>query len=384
MSTSSDRQQFEPLVKPNATIGIIGGGQLGQMLAAAAIASGHGVIVLDPTPNCPASRVAEQIVAPYDSVEAVQELARRSDVLTYEFENISAETLREAISLTRVPQGTKALEICQDRLAEKQFLFDAGVPIAAYRPVLEPADLPGAVAEVGYPCVLKTSRGGYDGKGQVVLKDEKDLAAAQELANEVPCVLEQWVNFEREISVIVAGNPQGQYVTFPVAENQHHQNILHRSIVPARISAATQNQAKLLAQEIARKIDLVGVMGVEMFVAPSGEIYVNELAPRPHNSGHYTIEACNLSQFDAHIRGILGWPLPQPELLSPAIMTNLLGQHLDGLVAAIPHHPEWSTHLYGKAEAKTDRKMGHVTQLADAVEDAVRDADTSGVWTTQQ
>lgn len=337
----------------NKTIGIIGGGQLGQMLAASAVESGHRVIVLDPTPDCPASLVAEQIVAPYDDAEAVAELSRRSDVVTYEFENVSAETLGE---VPNAPQGTLALETCQDRLAEKSFLEDTGIPIAPYRAV---TDLDAAVQDLGYPCVVKTTRGGYDGKGQVVLRGPEDLEAGRRLVAKAPCVLEQWVPFEREISVIVARNPQGEVVTFPPAENEHKNNILHRSIVPARISAATKNQAEMLAKRIAGAIELVGVMGVEMFVAPSGELYVNELAPRPHNSGHYTIEACDFSQFDLHIRAVTGGALPEPKLLSPAVMTNILGQDL----ADLEPEPDWHLHLYGKAEAKTDRKMGHVTRL---------------------
>ncbi len=342
------------MIEPGATIGILGGGQLGQMIGQSAVEMGFRVLVLDPTPGCSASRVAEQIVAPYDDVAAVRELAERSDVVTYEFENVDAE------ALAAVGLPTRALRICQDRWAEKQFLTEAGVPVAPFRLVNEPEDLVG-------PGVLKTRRGGYDGKGQVVLgaegTEQEAWAAARELIGATECILEDWVDFELELSVIVAGNGTGQFVTFPPSENQHRRNILHRSIVPARVPPAAARQAEELALTIAKHLDLVGVMGVELFYLPGGELLVNELAPRPHNSGHYTIEACSLSQFDAHVRGICGWPLPTPRLLSPAVMTNVLGEDLPATLERIRTEPTWSVHLYGKGEARPGRKMGHITVL---------------------
>lgn len=367
-------------VLPGSTIGIIGGGQLGQMLASSAVEMGYRVVVLEPGADCPASRVAEQIVANYDDVDAMRELAERCDVITYEFENVSASTLAAARGLTWIPQGTAALEICQERLAEKAFLQRAGVPIAPFAAVSGADELDAAVARVGLPAVLKTIRGGYDGKGQVVLRTEADLPAGRQLASSAECVLEAWIDFALEASVIVGGNPQGEYVCFPAAENIHVNNILHQSIVPARVSDAVASRAEELALRIAREIGLVGVMGVEMFVTADGELYVNELAPRPHNSGHYTIEACSQSQFDLHIRAVCGLPLTAPHLLSPAVMVNVLGQHVPGVLAAMRERPDWSVHLYGKAEAKHDRKMGHVTLLAADVEAALAEADASGIW----
>lgn len=370
-------------IRPGATIGIVGGGQLGQMLGSAAVSMGFTVVVLDPTPDCPAARVASrQIVADYDDEAALAELAASSDVLTYEFENVSAAALRNVSALTEVPQGVGALQICQDRLAEKAFLGSAGVPIAEYRPVPSPAELGTAVEEVGYPCVLKTTRGGYDGKGQVVLRAESDLEAATALAGSAECVLEAWVPFQMEISVIVAGNPQGQYVCFPVGENIHRHNILHQTIVPARVSEQVADRALVLAEKIARQIGLVGVMGIEMFVGADGELFINELAPRPHNSGHYTIEACDYSQFEAHIRGVCGWPLRAPRLLSPVVMANVLGEHLDATLAAIPAWPDGAFHLYGKSGSKTGRKMGHVTVLAKDQESALQQCADSEIWFT--
>ncbi len=360
------------MILPGATIGIVGGGQLGQMIAQEAISMGFDVVVLDPTPDCPASRCATQIVADYDDVQAVAELASKCDVITYEFENVDAEALRSAAGDAQLPQGTGALEICQDRGAERAFLESVNVAVAPFKLVDAAAELPGALAAIGFPCVVKTRRGGYDGKGQVVLETPGDplMAQALEMVERTPCIAEKWVPFEREISVIVAGNGSGEFRSFPVAENQHRDNILHRSLAPAPISDAAAESASRIALEIARGIGLVGVMGVEMFLLDDGEILVNELAPRPHNSGHYTIEACNLSQYAAHVRGICGWPIPEPRLLSSAIMTNVLGEDLGAALELIPNRPHWNFHFYGKAETKKGRKMGHITVLTDAEDEA--------------
>ena len=355
------------MILPGATIGIIGGGQLGQMLAQEAVSMGFSVVVLDPTPGCPASAVADQIVADYDDVQAVLQLARRSDVVTYEFENVDAGALLQASDVTLVPQGTRALETCQDRGAEKQFLTKAQVPVANYQLVDSAEELHAALRQVHLPSVLKTRRGGYDGKGQVVLKsgDKDALRQAEELAQSAGCVLEEWVPFEREISVVVARNSKGEIRCFPASRNEHRNNILHRSIVPAGISEETQESADQLASKIAEEMGLIGVMGVEMFALENGELLVNELAPRPHNSGHYTIEACDHSQYAAHVRAICGWPLPVPRLLSPAVMTNILGEDMDGALKQISRRPDWNYHLYGKDESKPGRKMGHITVLTD-------------------
>ncbi len=360
------------MIQPGATVGIIGGGQLGQMLAQEAVSMGFSVVVLDPTPGCPASAVADQIIADYDDIGAVFELARRSDVVTYEFENVDAEALEQAMALTSVPQGVRALEVCQDRGAEKDFLDRAQVPVARYRLVDSPASLGDALVDLGYPAVLKTRHGGYDGKGQVVLKrgDEAALCAAESLARDTDCVLEEWVPFERELSVVVARNAAGQVRCFPTAHNFHRDNILYRSIVPAGVGEQTERDAKELAERVADQIGLVGVMGVEMFMLQDGSLLVNELAPRPHNSGHYTIEACNYSQYAAHVRAVCGWPLPEPTLLSPAIMTNVLGEDLQAAFDQIQRRPDWNFHLYGKAEAKRGRKMGHITVLTDDPDEA--------------
>ncbi|HEL0024658.1 5-(carboxyamino)imidazole ribonucleotide synthase [Streptococcus equi subsp. zooepidemicus] len=342
------------------TIGIIGGGQLGQMMAISAIYMGHKVITLDPTADCPASRVSEVIVAPYSDVEALRQLAERCDILTYEFENVDADALDTVVKEEQLPQGTDLLRMSQNRIFEKDFLTNkAGVAVAPYRVVSSSLDLKQLDFSKNY--VLKTATGGYDGHGQVVIRSEADLEEANKLANTAECVLEEFVSFDREISVIVSGN--GTDVTvFPVQENIHRNNILSKTIVPARISEAVSAKSQAMAVKIAEQLNLSGTLCVEMFVA-GDEILVNEIAPRPHNSGHYSIEACDFSQFDTHILGVLGQPLSAIKLHAPAVMLNVLGQHMEQAQAYITENPSAHLHLYGKIEAKHNRKMGHVTVL---------------------
>ncbi|MBP2620971.1 5-(carboxyamino)imidazole ribonucleotide synthase [Streptococcus panodentis] len=343
------------------TIGIIGGGQLGQMMAISAIYMGHKVITLDPAADCPASRVSEVIAAPYDDVEALRQLADRCDVLTYEFENVDADGLDAVIKEGQLPQGTRLLRISQNRVTEKEFLTSTGVALAPYRVIRSSSDLDNDDFETKR--VLKTATGGYDGHGQVVIKDEASLVTARDLADTALCVLEDFVPFSMEISVIVSGN--GQDITvFPVQENIHRHNILSKTIVPARISQSLADKAVQMAKKIATDLQLSGTLCIEMFVAGE-EILVNEIAPRPHNSGHYSIEACDFSQFDTHILGVLGHPLPEISLHAPAVMLNVLGQHMGAARTYVQQHPKAHLHLYGKEEAKHNRKMGHVTVFSD-------------------
>lgn len=350
-------------------IGIIGGGQLGQMMAISAIYMGHKVITLDPAADCPASRVSEVIVAPYNDVKALQQLADRCDVLTYEFENVDADGLDTVIKDGQLPQGTDLLRISQNRIFEKDFLVEkTGVTVAPYKVVTSSLDLEHLDLSKNY--VLKTATGGYDGHGQVVIRSAADLEAANKLANSAECVLEEFVTFDLEISVIVSGNSTDVTV-FPVQENIHRNNILSKTIVPARISEDLSAKAQAMAVKIAKQLNLSGTLCVEMFVA-GDEILVNEIAPRPHNSGHYSIEACDFSQFDTHILGVLGQPLPAIKLHAPAVMLNVLGQHMEQAPAYITENPSAHLHLYGKLEAKHNCKMGHVTVLgedADSVEE---------------
>ncbi|WP_251546223.1 5-(carboxyamino)imidazole ribonucleotide synthase [Limosilactobacillus caecicola] len=369
------------MILPGSTIGIIGGGQLGQMLALDAKQTGMKVAILDPTPQCPAGQVAdEQIVAPYEDVQAIQQLAQRSDVLTYEFENVDLQALEDVADDSYIPQGTHLLYTTKDRLREKSFLRQAGLKTAPFLPVHDEEELAMAVEKIGMPSVLKTSEGGYDGHGQQVLRSSADLAKCAEILATHNCILEGWVPFRMECSVMVARNEDGAVTTFPVAENIHHDEILHISIVPARISPRLQARAQQLAVQIAEAIDLRGILGVEMFVGKDDQLYINELAPRPHNSGHYSIEACNFSQFAIHNRAICNWPLPKIKLLQPVLMVNVLGQHVAKVREQIAQHPNWHFHDYGKAEVRHNRKMGHVTILTDDVEATLRDIQRSGIW----
>ncbi|WP_155287611.1 5-(carboxyamino)imidazole ribonucleotide synthase [Lacticaseibacillus zhaodongensis] len=350
------------VILPPATIGIIGGGQLGRMLAIAAKQMGYRVGTLEPTPDSPCGQVADfQITAPYADQDALMELARRSDVLTYEFENVDLTALRAAAKVTAVPQGTELLAISRDRVREKSFLKDLGVPVTNFAAVSAPGDLADAVGSIGYPAILKTTTGGYDGHGQVDLNTPADLPAAAELTQKGPCILEQRQNFDRELSIMVTRGVAGDVHVFPIVENHHVHHILHETIAPApNITPALAAQIKQLGVTIATALTLRGVLGIEMFSTADG-VLVNEIAPRPHNSGHYSIEACNISQFDAHIRSICGLPIPDVRLVENATMRNLLGDDLPNALKEWPQHPEWHLHNYGKAEVRPGRKMGHIT-----------------------
>ncbi len=368
-------------IPQGSTIGIIGGGQLGQMMALDAKQTGMKVVILDPTPHCPAGQVAdEQIVAPYADTKAIEKLADKADVLTYEFENVDLNALEDVQDRVYLPQGTNLLYTTKNRLREKNFLRQAGVKTAPFMAVHTSAELKDAVKKIGYPAVLKTSEGGYDGHGQEVLRNKDDLDKCAPILATGDCILEGWVPFNRECSVMVGRNEDGEITAFPVSENIHHDEILHLSIVPARISSELQQKAQKIAVQIAQAINLRGILGVEMFVTDDGEIYINELAPRPHNSGHYSIEACNFSQFAIHNRAICNWPLPQVELLKPVVMVNVLGQHVNGVRQQIQKKANWHFHDYGKAEVRHNRKMGHVTILTDDIEATLAEIDNTGIW----
>ena len=371
----------KPLL-PGSTIGIVGGGQLGRMMAISAKEMGFKVGVLDPVTNCPAAQVADwYIQGTYDDTFALEELARRTDVITYEFENVSVEALNAISSMSFIPQGTDLLAITQDRLLEKSFLETNNIVIAPYATIVSPTDIQDAIDGIGYPCVLKTTRGGYDGKGQYVLKSRADLAPAMDLLREGTCVLEAWIPFEKEISILVAGNGQGDYSTFPVVENIHRNNILHETIAPAAIADEVVEEAERIARVIAEGMSLSGVLCIEMFLTKTGGLYVNELAPRPHNSGHYSIEACSMSQFDVHIRGICGWPLSKKvRLLSEAVMVNVLGEQLLESYHLIDKKPDWQFHFYGKAQAKKGRKMGHITIVTEDIQQTLDEIKKTNIW----
>lgn len=368
-------------IVPGSTIGIIGGGQLGRMMAFSAKERGYRIAVLDPVEDCPTAQVADfHIKADYDDTLALKALAAKSDVLTYEFENVDAEAIKQIEETVAVPQGTDLLLITQNRLQEKEFLNDSLVKIADYAKVDTEEELREALKEIQYPSVLKTIRGGYDGKGQCVLRSEADIEEAKEILEHGRCVLEKWLTFQKEISVMVVRNARGDISVFPAAENIHVNNILSKSIVPARVSDSVHQTAREMAETIAEKLNLVGALGIEMFLTQEGTIYANELAPRPHNSGHYSIEACSHSQFDMHIRAICGYALPKVDLLKPAVMVNVLGEHLDQARELNETKPFWHIHEYGKAQAKSGRKMGHITILTEDIEAVLNEIKKTKIW----
>ncbi|EFA22558.1 5-(carboxyamino)imidazole ribonucleotide synthase [Bifidobacterium gallicum] len=379
-SLSEETNGAVTMLQPGAVIGIVGGGQLGRMMALSARYMGLNVGVLDPTPNCPAAQVADfQVTADYDDHAAIRELAERSDVLTYEFENVDADALDAVRDIVAIPQGTDLLRVTQNRIAEKTFINEHGIETAPWRAVNNRAQLDEALAELGYPAVLKTAEGGYDGHGQIVLRGPDDLAQVWADDEFPQAILEGFVDFAFEASVLVSGNGE-RYVTFPIVRNIHRNNILHMTLAPAQVDEAVAAQAERLALALAEGFQLAGTLAIELFVTPDGRVLVNELAPRPHNSGHYTIEACSFDQFDTHVRGIAGWPLAQPELLRPAVMVNVLGQHVEGVQQAAAEQPQWHVHDYGKAEGRTNRKMGHVTVLCDNPQTAAHELDNTGIW----
>jgi 5-(carboxyamino)imidazole ribonucleotide synthase len=369
------------VILPGSTIGIIGGGQLGRMMALAAKAQGFRIAVLEPVADSPCGQVADyEIIGAYDDRKAISQLAQISDVITYEFENIDADTLEWICEQAYVPQGPKLLATTQDRIKEKAAILSAGVEVAPYEVIESAEELEAKIKKIGFPAVLKTARGGYDGKGQLVIREGIDLKFGERLLAHGPCVLEQWIPFEKEVSVIVTRKLNGETAIFPVAENVHVENILHQTIVPARISEKVEVEAVEKAKQIADSLGLVGTLAVEMFVTSKGEIYINELAPRPHNSGHYTIEACETSQFEQHVRAICNWPLGGTQLLKPAVMVNLLGEHLEGLMEELPYRQDWKIHLYGKKEPKHKRKMGHITLLKNNTTEALNQIEQSKIW----
>ena len=366
-------------ILPGGTLGVVGGGQLGRMFALDARRMGYEVVVLDPDPESPTGQVAnDRIVAPYTDADAMLRLVERCDVVTYEFENVNADAVATAESSGFVRPGSHVLRVAQHRLIEKGALAENGFPVPEYAEVDTMADMVKAVERIGTPAVLKTATSGYDGKGQIVLRSAVDMREAHsELRPQsVALILESFVPFELEISVIAARGPDGDVVCFPPSENQHVNGILDVSIVPARISDEIRDAAIKLASGIAEALDVVGLVAVEMFVTTDGELLVNEIAPRPHNSGHYTQDACATSQFEQLVRAISGLPLGSTELLSPVVMVNLLGD----VWADAGGTPDWDAalgvrgsvlHLYGKAEARVGRKMAHINVTAPDVETAL-------------
>jgi 5-(carboxyamino)imidazole ribonucleotide synthase len=351
------------VIAPGATIGILGGGQLGRMTAMAAAELGYRCHIFCPEKDSPAAQVSAQTtVADYTDVAAMTKFAREVDVVTYEFENIPHEPVAAIADVTAVRPSPNVLRITQDRLKEKDFLNSVGVATARYQEVNDEAGLARAVRDIGRPAVLKTARMGYDGKGQVAVRAETDLARAWAAMKGQQGILEGFIDFTTEISVIVARSGDGGSANYVTVENLHKNHILDQTIAPARVGADQAMKAEAIARHVAQQLELIGVLAVEMFVTRDGQVLVNELAPRPHNSGHWTIDACATSQFEQLVRAICGLPLGSPERHSDAVMKNLIGDEVKQWPELVKE-PHAKLHLYGKAEARTGRKMGHVTRL---------------------
>ena len=362
-------------VLPGATLGVLGGGQLGRMFCVAARTMGYRVVVLDPDPVCGAGLIAdEHIQADYTNQSALDEMAKKCDVITLEFENIPSQSVRFIADKTTVFPLAESLEIAQNRDLEKQFAEKAGLQPVPYSTLLKECDLQPAADAIGFPAILKSNTLGYDGKGQFVVNNFAELNAAYKEVGRVDCVLEKKINIRCEVSAIVARNAHAELASFPVSENQHRNGVLHMSIVPARVSDEIAQLAIENASILADAMSYVGILAVEFFVSDDNVLYFNEMAPRPHNSGHYTKDACITSQFEQQVRMMCGLPPGDTRLMSPVVMVNMLGELWPPKWSDIFAQANIKLHLYGKTEARAGRKMGHFNVLAEDVESALETA----------
>lgn len=369
LSKTARQMMNKPLapLEPGATIGILGGGQLGRMLALAAARLGFNVHIFCPEENSPAFKVAQaSYVADYEDTKALEKFAKACDVITYEFENVPASTAAYLSSRVPLHPNANALRVAQDRLAEREFLTSINIAIAPFAAVSSIDDLNVAITDIGTSAVLKARRLGYDGKGQAVIKNPHDTSDAWDKIQQMPAILEAFIPFEREISVIIARTQTGEMTAFDPGENRHVNHILDETIVPASIDKKTHKKAMEIARTIAEALDYVGILAVELFVCSATgfePLYVNEIAPRVHNSGHWTQNACHTDQFEQHIRAICGWPLGSSHRHSDAVMKNLIGDDFyqwPQFAASKDHN----VHLYGKVKVRPGRKMGHVNQTS--------------------
>lgn len=374
------------MLLPGSTLGMLGGGQLGRMFTVAARTMGYRVIVLEPDPNSPAGQLAdEHIITAYDDSQGLEKLGKACDVITTEFENIPASVLKSLTQYCPVYPEAESVEKAQDRIVEKAFILSCGLLPVPYGVITTKSEIAKAIDAIDFPAILKTARFGYDGKGQQVINSAEDVDAAFQAVNQVPCVLEQRIDLECEISVILGRNEQGETECFPVAENIHKDGILFQTLVPANVDKNIEQAAQVAAKRMADKLAYVGILAVEFFVTKKGALLVNEMAPRTHNSGHYTLDACVSSQFEQQVRMVCGLPFGETRLLSPVVMTNLLGdlwgkQHDEHG----KNRPNWENllkshtsklHLYGKKEAREGRKMGHFCTLSNELGQARREAN---------
>ena len=378
------------VIGPGAVLGILGGGQLGRMFAMAAKQLGYRVVVLEPSPDSPCGQVADTVIqAEYTDEVALRRLAALSDAITYEFENVDARAVEFLEGLGKpVHPSSSALRITQDRILEKTFARENGIPVTPFASVRSADEARAVFHGEEFPGFLKTARGGYDGKGQARVGSGEEAARAYEAFKGHDLILEKLVPFEKEISVVACRGRDGGFAAYPPAENAHVRNILDVSVLPARISASSAAAALKIARQVGEGLNIVGTYCVELFVLPDGDIWLNEIAPRPHNSGHATIDACVCSQFEQQVRALCGLPLGSTELLRPVAMVNLVGDgngdHLSGLETLLAD-PNASLHLYGKKHAPNGRKMGHFTVLgdtADAAETKARELRAQLKWKT--
>jgi 5-(carboxyamino)imidazole ribonucleotide synthase len=362
-------------ILPGATIGVLGSGQLGRMFAIAARRMGYRVHTFSPDEDTPTGQIADlEVQASYEDTERVREWARGVDVVTFEFENVPASAVEACASQVPVHPRGEVLYITQNRLREKNWLSQNGFPVAPFRHIKTSNEVASAIEEIGIPCVLKTAGFGYDGKGQSKIQTPEDVAVAASALGEQEGVLESWISFEREVSVVAARGQDGSFAHFGVVENRHVNHILDLTIAPADVSAEVADEAVEIARAVLEKLGVVGVLCVEFFLTVEGKLLINELAPRPHNSGHFSFDANLTSQFEQQLRAVCGLPLGSTEQLRPAAMANLLGDVWQNgepkwtQAAAIPNV---KIHLYGKLEARAGRKMGHLTALGQSISEAV-------------
>lgn len=357
---------------PGSTIGILGGGQLGRMMILEGRKLGYNFAVIDPDPNCPAAAICDIMIAsPFTDKLALEQLSRVSDVVTYEFEGVPLSSVHWLERHSRIFPRSRVLEVCQNRALEKTFLRENGFPHVPFVEVNNGRDLCKGLESFGFPSVLKSAFWGYDGKGQMkITEGVEDFDELFDKAGHSSAILEKWIEYELECSVIVARSTNGEEALFPVAENHHHNHILDYSVVPARLPKSILAKAREIALQIARRLDVIGLLSVEFFVTADGEILVNEMAPRPHNSGHYTMDSCDTCQFEQAIRSVCGLPLGKPDLRNAVVMKNLMGDHWNGET-----EPDWGRllavdpgvklHLYQKQSARKGRKMGHINCVAE-------------------
>lgn len=363
------------MILPGATLGMLGGGQLGRMFTVAARNMGYRVVVLDPDPDSPAGQLADQhLQSAYHDTVALDAMAQQCAVITTEFENIPADSLQHLALQCPVKPSAAAVSIAQNRVAEKRWLRDNGFATAPFSVIAWAAQIPDACQHTGFPAILKIARFGYDGKGQVVVHSQREVETAFARFNHDICVLEKRVELATEISVVLGRNSNGQTACFPVAENIHHNGILDISLAPARVNTRLQDDARQMALDIAHKLAYCGVLGVEFFVTHDGQLLINEIAPRPHNSGHFTLDACLTNQFELQVRAVCNLPLGATSQHTPAAMVNLLGDLWGDTAPSwqeLLRFPQAKLHLYGKEQARAGRKMGHFTCLADTTDAAL-------------